>query len=109
MNDFAINTNDANIERACQLLPAWFTRRMLTDWWHFAFIMANGDAIHIHQIRDVRPGADGALWLDVILASEVPEAARAELKGRKHITAPTDRPHASIAAHHIVAAFETAA
>ena len=103
MDDFA--DFDREVEQASGLLPAWFVPRMMTDEWSFAFIMVNGDIVHLTHIEEVHLGADG-IWFDVRLA-EHQNWQGPDLAGR-HITAPTTRTMASINARHIVMAFETA-
>jgi hypothetical protein len=55
----------------------------------------------------VQQAADGSLWLDVELSADT-GLIDTEQDGRRHITAPTSRHHASINAGHVVLAFETA-
>lgn len=96
---------DPEVEQALRLLPAWFVPRMMGDEWSFAFIMVNGDIVHLTHIEAVHLGADG-IWLDVRLAEHLDWQGPA-LEGR-HITAPTTRTMASINARHILMALETA-
>jgi hypothetical protein len=100
---------DEAIARAEQLLPAWFVPRMMGDVWSFALLTPDGRAMLIDHIDRVRQGADGSIWLDVVMSEPGSgwEDALRQMK-LQIITAPTDRTTASINAAHIVAAFEIA-
>jgi hypothetical protein len=96
-------------ERAARLLPAWFTRRMMGDCRSFAFILTNGDVVHLEAIQDVQQAADGTIWLDVALHQQHhPRLQGALLFPGRQIFAPTSRTTASINASHVMMAFETA-
>jgi hypothetical protein len=94
---------------AHRLLPAWFVSRMMGDCWSFALLTTTGQVILIDTIEAIHEAKDGGIWLDVIL-SQPGSFWHERLKEMKLqiITAPTDRPTASINASHIVAAFEIA-
>jgi hypothetical protein len=94
-----------NVERAVQLLPAWFTARVMQDSWHFGMLMSDGTCIYIETILEVHQAADGSLWLDVLLSEVTPFAQEAY---PRHLTSPTSRTKASINAAHVMAVFETA-
>lgn len=98
--------SDAELQAAVLLLPAWFVPRMMSDQWHFVFLMVNGDFLHFSTINDVTLGSDG-IWIDVELADVVPPHGDFP-RGARHIGAPTSRLSASVNSRHIMAAFETA-
>ncbi|GLI93671.1 hypothetical protein [Methylocystis echinoides] len=109
----AVNTNSDDIElpSAPEILPVWFTERMMYDHWSFGLLMNNGEVIAISHIKQVVADAAGTLWLDVelepcgyqpMLSDEHP------LYGRKLFTAPKDRFDATIRADAVVMAFELA-
>lgn len=86
---------------AIEVLPAWYTGRMMDDEWYFALQTADGQAIAISKIVAV---SDDGQWMDVLLLTqdEVPE-----LGGRTLITAVADdRRRASVRIRHIVAAYD---
>jgi hypothetical protein len=100
-----MSAEEGKVERALQLLPAWFTARMMQDSWKFGVLMSDGTLIYIETILEVRQAADGSLWLDVQLSEETPFAQEPH---PKHLKSPTSRTKASINAAHVMAAFETA-
>jgi len=100
-----MSAEEGKVERAVQLLPAWFTARMMQDSWHFGVLMSDGTCIYIETILEVHQAADGSLWLDVQLSEETPFAQEPH---PRHLTSPTSRTKASINAAHVMAVFETA-
>jgi hypothetical protein len=50
---------------AFEVVPAWFTPRMMQDHWHFALLLSNGKWALIHNIESV--SSDGK-WIEVKLA-----------------------------------------
>ena len=95
------------VDRAADLLPGWFTSRMMTDNWTFGLLIDTGITIVIERIDHIYQAADGQLWLDVTLSdthmyTPMPESTV--------LKAPTRRREASVAVcfWHIVAAFELA-
>ena len=49
------------------ILPAWFTDRLLQDEWPFGLLLSDGTVIGVQSIKDVKQGTDGTVWLDVRL------------------------------------------
>ena len=98
---------DPQVRRAWELLPAWFIPRMMTDHWEFGLLTTTGDIIAISTILAVNASPNGEVWLDVEL-SEHRGIPQHNIDLSKLITSPTERTSASIAAKHIVAAFELA-
>lgn len=43
----------------------------MSDCWSFAFLMTNGDVVHFEIIESVHRAADGTIWIDVGLLTEV--------------------------------------
>jgi hypothetical protein len=103
--EISMSAEQRNLEMALQLLPAWFTARMMHDSWHFGVLMSDGTLIHIETILEVHQAADGSLWLDVQLSEETPFAQEPHPRDLK---SPTSRTMASINVAHVMAAFETA-
>lgn len=95
-----------SIRQAEKLLPAWFIPRMMEDVWFFGLLLSDGTLACIETILEVRQAADGAVWLEVRLASEA--GFGAERLQHRRLTAPTSRNEASINAGHVMAAFELA-
>lgn len=91
-------------KEAVDILPAWFTWRMMTDHWTFGLLTDTGVTIVVDHISRVVQASDGTLWLDVEMASRTP------LQGGELtlFTSPTNRTSASISVSHVVAAFELA-
>jgi hypothetical protein len=89
-------------------LPAWFTSRMMSDSWFFGLLMQNRTILCIECIDRVWLAADDSLWLDVTMLDSPPPGADSLPKGIPVICAPTERNKATIAAAHVVAAFEMA-
>lgn len=90
---------DANA--ASEILPAWYTKRMMQDDWYFGLQTSDG---HVIAIRNIRSISDDGNWMDVELLTkdEVPK-----LDGRNLITAVADdRREASVKISSIVAAYD---
>lgn len=81
-------------------LPAWFVRRMMEGNGGLALYLTTGVVMPIERIDRIHRGADGSIWLDVILT--LPEDAT-DLK----LTLPASEPEATVNAAHVVAAIET--
>lgn len=90
---------DANA--ASEVLPAWYTKRMMQDQWCFGLQTSDGHVIAISRITSI---SDDGQWMDVELLTrdEVPQ-----LDGRSLIAAVADdRREASIQIKSIVAAYD---
>lgn len=86
------------------LLPAWFTKRMMTDCWHFGLMMTSGAIIGVESLDAVHVDCSGNLWFDVTLLGSNSTAYQVQ----NIFTAPTSRTMASINANHVMAVFELA-
>jgi len=87
--------------KAIEVLPAWYTSRMMMDEWHFGLVTNDGHTIAISSISAI---SDDGEWMDVILLTEdeIPE-----LEKTNFITAvANDRRTASIKIENIVMAYE---
>jgi hypothetical protein len=91
-------------EEVRELLPAWFTERMIGDVWFFGLLTVDGTIIGIQRIEAIKQAADGSIWIDVQLLDSEPSNS----SGKKLFLSPTSRTSASINTSHIVAAFELA-
>ena len=89
-----------------ELLPAWFTLRMMVDTWFFGLLTDTGVTICIQRIDRIYQAKDGAVWIDVELMEG--EQSFWTKKIVRPFLAPTSRLEASINTQHIVAAFELA-
>ena len=107
MNQSCDENEDTKLESALELLPAWFTERMMTDDWKFGLLTTTGAVITIDSITEVHQAANGELWIDVRLSDTLSEAYKG-METFPPFVSPTSRPTASIAVRHIVAAFELA-
>jgi uncharacterized protein YozE (UPF0346 family) len=88
------------------LIPAWFSERMMLDTWLFGLLTTEKVLIVISSIDRISQDAQGTIWVDVTLSNSSPSAALEEQF--TILTAPTSRDTASINASHIIAAFELA-
>lgn len=87
--------------KAVEILPAWYTGRMMQDQWYFGLVTTDGHTIAIGRISAI---SDDGKWMDVELltSDEVPTD-----KGAKFMTAVADdRRSASIQIEKIVMAYE---
>lgn len=96
---------DQEIREAAQLLPAWFTSRMMYDVRAFGLLTINGTVIGIQCIDSISQASDQSIWIDVTLLDT---NYHSPIRGIPFIVAPTSRLTASINVNHIVAAFELA-
>ena len=96
-------------QKYIDLLPAWFTERMLSDTWSFGLLMITGDVIAIECITSITQDATGNLWLNATLETDDNSKGQVDnVAGHKLLLAPTSRASVSINASHVVAAFELA-
>lgn len=51
--------------QAAEVLPAWYTSRMMTDHWTFGLLTESGQMVVINRITAL---SDDARWIDVELA-----------------------------------------
>lgn len=87
--------------KAIEILPAWYTARMMRDQWYFGLLMTNGSVIAISSIEAI---SDDGKWMDVELLSsdDLPVGTNKEF-----ITAVAgDRRSSSIQIDKIVMAYE---
>ena len=87
--------------KAAEILPAWYTSRMMQDQWYFGLVTTDGHTIAIGRISAI---SDDGKWMDVELLTsvEVPND-----RNTKFITAVAeDRRSASIQIEKIVMAYE---
>lgn len=98
--------SDVEFKEPAELLPAWFTERMMSDVWSFGLLMITGDVIAIESINSITKDASGNLWLDAILLDSL--LGVEDTNGHKLFLAPTSRTKISINSSHVVAEFELA-
>ncbi|WP_299979083.1 hypothetical protein [uncultured Pseudoteredinibacter sp.] len=87
--------------KATEILPAWYTERMMGDQWYFGLVTTSGHTIAIGNISAI---SDDGKWMDVALltSDEAPDN-----ENTKFITAVAeDRRSASIQIEKIVMAYE---
>ena len=94
--------NDAG--KAIEVLPAWYTSRMMTDCWYFGLVTTDGSTIAISKVTAI---SDDGKWMDVeLLTSGDLFSGDTD----KFLTAVADdRRIASIQIDKIVMAYEIAA
>lgn len=86
---------------ASEVVPAWYTKRMMGDQWYFGLQTIDGYVIAVQRIKAI---SDDGMWMDVelLMDDETPK-----LLDRKLITAVADdRRIASIKISSIVAAYD---
>lgn len=91
----------SNAGKAAEILPAWYTSRMMQDQWYFGLVSTDGHTIAIGKISAI---SDDGKWMDVELltSDEVSDD-----RNTKFITAVADdRRSASIQIEKIVMAYE---
>ena len=100
---------ELDVEIGCKALPAWFTKRMMTDDWHYGLLVSTGAIICISCIRRINTASDGSLWLDVEMEDQGSMlSVHSSIASMKAILSPTPRTTATINAASVVAAFELA-
>lgn len=89
---------------AAEVLPAWYIRRMMDDYWFFGLKTMDGQLIGIRKIRAV---SDDGKWMDVELLTgdELPVSP----PGFTLVAVGDDRRAASIRIDSIVSAHDLAA
>ena len=89
--------------KASEVLPAWYTARMMDDDWLFGLLTNDGRIFAIKQITAI---SDDGKWMDVRLA-EADEVEGLKFGGGTFICAvAADRVQASLQIEHIVAALD---
>lgn len=86
--------------KAVEILPAWYTERMMMDQWYFGLLTTDGSTIAFSNITAI---SDDGKWMDIELLTEdeVPKSST------KFITAVADdRRSASIQIEKVVMAYE---
>lgn len=87
--------------KASEVLPAWYTGRMMSDLWQFGLLTVDSGVIAIRQIKSI---SDDGKWMDVELLTkdEVPKGINEHF-----VTAICDdRRSASIQIDKIILAYE---
>ena len=88
---------------AFEVLPAWYTRRMMGDDWLFGLQTNDGKLIVIRRIIAL---SDDAEWMDVQLAEESDTADISEDRHPLVFAVAGDRTTASIRISNIIAAYD---
>lgn len=88
---------------AFEVLPAWYTRRMMDDYWLFGLQTNDGKLIVIKNIRAV---SDDGQWMDVELAEKDDTENLGDDHGELVYAVAEDRTKASIRISNIVAAYD---
>lgn len=89
--------------KAAEVLPAWYTQRMMDDEWLFGLITHDGRMIAITSISAV---SDDGRWMDVELAERVQVDGIRKDYGTVICAVARDRTSASVQISAIVAAIE---
>ncbi len=63
--------------KAIEILPTWYTERMMRDKWYFGLLMTNGSVIAISSIAAI---SEDGKWMDVELltSDELPASTNKE-------------------------------
>jgi hypothetical protein len=89
--------------KAVEVVPAWYTSRMMDEHWLFGLLVGDGRVIAIKKIKAV---SDDGQWMDVELA-EADEAEKHAAKlGKPVYAVAPDRTTASIRVASVVAAVD---
>lgn len=89
--------------KAVEILPAWYTSRMMQDQWYFGLVTTDGYTIAIGRISAI---SDNGKWMDVELltSDEVPN----DIDTKFMTAVADDRRSASIQIEKVVMAYEIA-
>lgn len=93
----------SDVSKAAEVLPAWYTTRMMTDHWLFGLLTTDGRTLAITKIKAV---SDDGVWMDVELATRDDFGEHGEQLGTVVYAVAADRIDASIRIASIVAAVE---
>lgn len=88
---------------ASEVLPAWYTSRMMQDNWMFGLITIDGRMIAITNIASI---SDNGEWMDVMLASPGDAANLPDTYGPIVHAVADDRLRASVKIANIVSAID---
>jgi hypothetical protein len=91
-----------------QLLPAWFSGRMLDARGAFGLLLVTGDVLRITEIKAFHHGSDGTLLADVLLDhAGVPEGVDQAWRTKHYLGSPVPGAVlATVAISHVIAAIE---
>jgi len=92
-----------DVSKAFEVLPAWYTERMMMDHWLFGLVTVDGRTIAITSIKAV---SDNGEWMDVELADKDEMAMRDDDHLDIITAVAADRKRASVKIANIVAAIE---
>ncbi|WP_430386723.1 hypothetical protein [Blastomonas fulva] len=92
-----------DVSKAIEVLPAWYTERMMMDHWLFGLVTVDGRTIAITSIKAV---SDNGAWMDVELADKDEMAMRDDDHLDIITAVAADRKRASVKIANIVAAIE---
>jgi hypothetical protein len=92
-----------NVTKAAEVLPAWYTTRMMQDYWTFGLLTISGQIIVIKQITAI---SDDGKWMDVLLAHSFERESREDIYENALYAVAGDRNTASVQIDKIIAAFE---
>lgn len=96
----AMLTNSGAI---AEVLPAWYTRRMVDEHWLFGLLTIDGRTIVIKRIIAV---SDDAQWMDVELAESDEAEGLSPALGLRLTAVAADRKRASVKIANVVAAVD---
>lgn len=87
--------------KAIEILPAWYTARMMRDHWSFGLQVSDGSLIAISNISSI---SDDGCWMDVelLMKSEVPTLDHPHVV----FAVADDRRRASVQISKVVAAYD---
>ena len=93
----------SDVGKATEVLPAWYTSRMMSDDWLFGLLTKAG---HVVAIRKIVAISDDCNWMDVELADASELPAKIEQYGKPVVAIALDRRSASLRIDSIVAAVD---
>ncbi|KWV91746.1 hypothetical protein [Erythrobacter sp. YT30] len=92
-----------DMSRAGEILPTWYTERMMGDYWTFGLWTVGGQVIVIKRITGV---SDDGEWMDVELATADEGVMIDQEKFETIFAVAADRTSASIKVANVVSAME---
>ena len=87
--------------KASEVLPAWYTKRMMTDDWMFGLLTSDGRTIVVTRINGL---SDDGKWMDVELVTE--DLLPTKEKSNYVFAVAEDRTKASVQVSSVVVAME---
>ena len=89
--------------KAIEILPAWYTGRMMSDYWLFGLYTCDGSVILVHRILAI---SDDGKWMDVELSDPETGEKYRDTFTKVICAVASDRTTSSVQISNIVAAVD---